>query len=537
MWDTGKMRSTTQLLEAALGALHVKPVILKRYGRKDRAWRFKATSKHSWELIRKQQLGSNRRTNKPFDPGKFEEQWVNKGMVVSRGSHDPHATRSSGFRNFLAIFLAHFVPTAKVKSGDLIRGLETAARRAAPLLMGRVAMMFRLVHAFLEFPAELASSTEYTSWRDALRSRRVLEATVIERDILRDAGLWGAIEPFLHRTWTHEEASFTCRGWDRIMATDEDMVYTELLLEFLSTIHFAPRASDPRSRLVRFRLGGEHTECNLREFRRRTGIYTPTDLQHRYFTRFFGSCIQGEPDRAPNMEIWTPLSNVRYEAGTSRESQLRDPLHRLMHRIVSTSIMQREGGEKVSGDDMTFLWALLDPSRFLHLPFALAVALSTHSTGASSSSPLARGYFITRLARSYGILTAPVAASLTALPPSHTTARTLERMRFIELQPPGQYIRAPTEPPQAPQPVYAQHGRRRRRPEPAPEPVAPTEPHQVESAAIHRLEARVARMEDQLEWIGEVLLELATQQGRRPRPFPASAHNNEAGPSRPPGSD
>ncbi|KAI3508580.1 hypothetical protein L1887_23588 [Cichorium endivia] len=173
------------------------------------------------------------------------------------------------------------------------------------------------------------------------------------------------------------------------------------------------------------------------------------------------------------MEIWAPLSNIIYEAGTSRESHLRDPLHRLMHRIVSTSIMQREGGEKVSSDDMTFLWVLLDPSRFLHLPYALATALATRSTGASSSSPLTRGYFITRLARSYGILTAPVAASLTAIPPSRTSARTLERMMFIEQQRPGQFIQAPTEPRQAPQPAYAQPARRRQRreaPEPEPQP-------------------------------------------------------------------
>lgn len=126
------------------------------------------------------------------------------------------------------------------------------------------------------------------------------------------------------------------------------------------------------------------------------------------------------------------MSNVYFEAGSARESQLRNPLHRLMHRIVTTSIMQREGGEKVSGEDMTFLWVLLDPSRFLHLPFVLAVALSTRATGASASSPLARGYFITRLARSYRILTAPVVASLTAIPPVRTTARALEKMGLIE---------------------------------------------------------------------------------------------------------
>ncbi|KAI3751986.1 hypothetical protein L2E82_23083 [Cichorium intybus] len=330
----------------------------------------------------------------------------------------------------------------------------------------------------------LVSSAEYISRRDALIGRRVLEATVIDRDILRGAGLWSEIEPFLHRTWTHGEASFTCRAWDKIMAIEEDVVYTELLLEFLSTIHFAPRASDPRSRIVRFRLGGAQRECNLQEFGRRVGLYTPADLQHRPFTQFLGACIQGQPERPGNMEVWAPLSNVIYEAGTSRESQLRDPLHLLMHRIVSTSIMHREGGEKVSGDDMTYFWVLLDASRFLHLPFALAVALSAHSTGASASSPLARG----------------------AVHPGTDRA--------------------------TPDP---QPGRRRQRQEAPAEP-AP-QPQQEDPTAIHRLAARVARIEDQLEWIGEVLLQIASAQGQHPRPFPARAHDHEARPSRPPGGD
>ncbi|KAI3516883.1 hypothetical protein L1887_16012 [Cichorium endivia] len=80
MRDTSK-RGMKQLLEAALGVLHVKPLTLKRYRRKDRAWRFKATSKHSRELTRKQQPGSSRRTSKPFDPGKFEGQWVSERTV------------------------------------------------------------------------------------------------------------------------------------------------------------------------------------------------------------------------------------------------------------------------------------------------------------------------------------------------------------------------------------------------------------------------------------------------------------------------
>ncbi|KAI3493332.1 hypothetical protein L1887_42002 [Cichorium endivia] len=80
MPDTSK-RGVKQLKEAALGTLHVKPLTLKRCRRKDRAWRFKATSKH---FRRQQQLGSNRRTDKPFDLGKFANSGSTKGRCGPR---------------------------------------------------------------------------------------------------------------------------------------------------------------------------------------------------------------------------------------------------------------------------------------------------------------------------------------------------------------------------------------------------------------------------------------------------------------------
>ncbi|KAI3790872.1 hypothetical protein L2E82_04262 [Cichorium intybus] len=245
------------------------------------------------------------------------------------------------------------------------------------------------------------------------------------------------------------------------MANQDDTIYTELLLEFLSTVYYALASREARSRLVSFRLGGVSRECSLRDFGRRTGIYTEEELQSRHFTPFLQACIQGRPDRAANATIWATLSNLQFEAGSARESQLHNPLHRLMHRIISTSVMQKQGSEKVSGDDMTFMWALLDPTRFLHLPYALAISLSTRAAGASSSSPTAGGHYITRLARSYGLLTAVTIATLTAIPPVHTSARFLENMGLIYqphiYQPQaGHYVRVATEAPRAPRLAHAQ---------------------------------------------------------------------------------
>ncbi|KAI3752885.1 hypothetical protein L2E82_24925 [Cichorium intybus] len=109
-------------------------------------------------------------------------------------------------------------------------------------------------------------------------------------------------------------------------------------------------------------------------------------------------------------------------------------------------------------------------------------------------------------------------------------------MGLIEQQRPSQFVRVATEAPQDPQPAYAQPGKRRRRQAAVPAEPAP-QSQQEEVTEMRRLHDRVARMEEQLEWIGGVLLELATQQGHRPRPFPVQAHDHMASSSRPPGGD
>ncbi|KAI3724154.1 hypothetical protein L2E82_35922 [Cichorium intybus] len=200
-------------------------------------------------------------------------------------------------------------------------------------------------------------------WGHARRSSSIpASRETIGQTLLYKAGLWGELEPFIHRTWSAGEFTFTCHGWERLMANQEDIVYTELLLEFLSTVHYAPASREARSKLISFRLGGVSRDCSLQEFGRCSEIYTEEDLQSRHFTPFLQACIQGQPDRAANATIWATLSNVQFEAGSARESQLRNPFHRLMHRIISTFIMQKQGGEKVSDEDMTYMWVLLDPT-------------------------------------------------------------------------------------------------------------------------------------------------------------------------------
>ncbi|KAI3516407.1 hypothetical protein L1887_15322 [Cichorium endivia] len=235
------------------------------------------------------------------------------------------------------------------------------------------------------------------------------------------------------------------------MATADDVVYKELVLEFLSTCRYAPASQEARSHMIRFRLGA--------------------------------------------------MSNELFEAGLAKESQLCDPLHRLMHRIIYTSIMQRRGCEKVSGEDMTYMWVLSDVSRFLNLPYALAISLTTRAAGASDSSPMAGGHFITHLARSYGILAANVMASMTAIPPSRTSIRYLENMRIIHEPRAGMIERMPIETAEGPQEQPVR--RQRRRVDPPVQPQQPPPQLADVLTGVQALDRRMTRTEAHHCWMAE----------------------------------
>ncbi|KAI3723924.1 hypothetical protein L2E82_35686 [Cichorium intybus] len=329
-------------------------------------------------------------------------------------------------------------------------------------------MEFRQDHPFLRFPEVLEDTPQYIARRHELSSRPVLAAVQLDRMILTQAGLWAELEPFIYRTWTNREYTFTSHDWDRLMANEDDVVYKELLLEFLSTC----------------RSHRHHERHGLRWFGldwgREPGVQSP------------------QPRRDANATIWAEMSDDQFEAKSAWESQLRDPLHRLMHRIKSTSVMQKRGCEKVSGNDMTFMWSLSDPTRFLHLPYALAVSLTTRAAGVADSSPMAGGHYVTRLARSYGLLTAEIMTTLTATPPAQTSIRYLEIVRLIHQPRPSVIMRMTTEAPQGPQAQLEpeQPTRRwRRREEP------PADQPQMQLADvltdIRDLSERLMRLEDQ----------------------------------------
>lgn len=92
---------------------------------------------------------------------------------------------------------------------------------------------------------------------------------------------------------------------------------------------------------------------------------------------------------------WNEIENGAYDKGTAKESDIRSPLPRLLHRLITNAINRREEGDKCPTIDVFFLWALITPDVYVDLPFLLADFLVSRARKDRQGSPLYGGMSIT----------------------------------------------------------------------------------------------------------------------------------------------
>ncbi|KAI3767685.1 hypothetical protein L2E82_18017 [Cichorium intybus] len=119
---------------------------------------------------------------------------------------------------------------------------------------------------------------------------------------------------------------------------------------------------------------------------------------------------------------------------------------------------------------------------------------------------MAGGHYITRLAQSYGLLTAATVATLTTIPRVRTSARFLENMGLIHQPQAGRYLRVATEAPRVPRPTHVQEeGPARRRRIVADPPVEDQPQPQLSDVLtdVRDLDLRVSHIEAHNRWMAK----------------------------------
>ena len=92
---------------------------------------------------------------------------------------------------------------------------------------------------------------------------------------------------------------------------------------------------EPEPISVQFTVGGAERNLTFSEWALALGIYNPSVVAAPGFLD-----VRGIPDDWYPHEFWSQISSDPWES-TIRESMLRDPFHRYIHRLIANTICGR----------------------------------------------------------------------------------------------------------------------------------------------------------------------------------------------------
>ncbi|KAI3739927.1 hypothetical protein L2E82_30341 [Cichorium intybus] len=252
-------------------------------------------------------------------------------------------------------------------------------------------------HPWLQFPATIndARRQRYFGELAKIHKKDIHVPPSLDWDFAATVGLDHRLAAFT--TKIHAASGFTCHAWDRLFHFQEP-IFREITLEFISTVHFEQHKELTDRTAFSFRLGGVSRECSVLDLGIRLGLYMREETVSPRFSTFFEACLKHQPEEFHLVYVWRLLADEVFNSHTAVESRTRSPVHRLLHRLVATMVNHRKGGEKVSVDDVFYLWCLLSEGVCLNVPYTLAVFLARKAKGAKAKSPISGGHFISRLA-------------------------------------------------------------------------------------------------------------------------------------------
>lgn len=129
-------------------------------------------------------------------------------------------------------------------------------------------------------------------------------------------------------------------------------------MEFLASICIRKKKGVHDRQNITFCLRGEQRELSLADFALRTELYLPSELHTKSYTEFISHCLNSS-EEFKESNYWTTIANRVYQSKTAQESDIRSPIFRLLHWLITNTINQRQEGDKVPILDVFYLWSLI----------------------------------------------------------------------------------------------------------------------------------------------------------------------------------
>lgn len=136
-------------------------------------------------------------------------------------------------------------------------------------------------------------------------------------------------------------------------------------MDFFAIVNFKEWTTDPTfNRALAFRLGGIYREYRLLEFAWRMGLYTEAETQSPTFILFLQYCVRDFTIGMIDVQFWRTITNFEYSPRDFREGHIRSLVHRFLHRLIIFTINHKHHGEKVSSQNLFYLWSIITPGIF-----------------------------------------------------------------------------------------------------------------------------------------------------------------------------
>ena len=220
------------------------------------------------------------------------------------------------------------MPLFCVLSNEILQMPRTSSRRPA--------VHDAALHPWLTFPDTIEGAARFRQRLEKLQPKHIDVRPTFDWTFLTHVGLVEQIEPYtVHDVEGPEGPTFTCHGFDRLFRMSYP-VYEVLTREFFSTFTFG--GSKAMDTAVTFRLGGQARQITLAELMWRIGVYTQEETQSQGFADFMESCYTIHPDEGTLGEFWSRIATTIFIPRDSKESSIRDPVYRLLHKLLARTI-------------------------------------------------------------------------------------------------------------------------------------------------------------------------------------------------------
>ncbi|GKE53099.1 hypothetical protein Tco_1488255 [Tanacetum coccineum] len=210
--------------------------------------------------------------------------------------------------------------------------------------------------------------------------------------------------------------TFSGPQWVNLFQINEP-IFCEPVREFFASFEFdaSPCRYEPLHKGVTFRLGGVEREISLLEFGWKVGLYTKRESKD---VVTLSGLRRVETVNFTHLTylFWPSIGDNMFNVGNTKAKSIRDPRIKLAHRCIMMTITSRKKTtNRVTEIDLFYLYCIYGEGVVYNIPYWLAKYLK----GIRDKSVIFGGMFVTKIARSFGLLTEKMMSVLNHEPPPH----------------------------------------------------------------------------------------------------------------------